>query len=101
MKQIKSIYKSLLVIFISFNAFGQYGIIEMKNGEQFEMASPDLNVEGDQLRYLFEKFEAKTSVMGIGLKKQKRNILLNLDLLILVKLKRYIHKEKYLLAVDQ
>jgi len=92
MKQLKSIYKSLLVIFISFNAFGQYGIIEMKNGDQLEMASPDLNVEGDQLRYLFEKFEAKTSIMGIGLKKQKEEYLAKSRLINLNEIKR-IHTQ--------
>ena len=36
MRQIKSIYISLLVIFLSFNAYSQYGIIEMKNGEEHD-----------------------------------------------------------------
>jgi hypothetical protein len=64
----------------------------MKNGEQYEMASPDLNVEDDQLRYLFEKFEAKTSLMGIGIKKQKEEYLAKSRLINLNEIKR-IHTQ--------
>ena len=77
MKQVKfiTIRISLLVLFLSFNAHSQYGIIEMKNGDQLVMASPDLNVEGDELRYFKEKWERKTSVMGFGAKKLKQEYL--------------------------
>ncbi|MBV1923839.1 MAG: hypothetical protein KUG68_07430 [Flavobacteriaceae bacterium] len=47
----------------------------MKNGEQFVMESPDLNIEKDQLRYFKEKWKRKTSVMGIGAKKLKQEYL--------------------------
>ena len=44
----------------------------MKNGDLFEMMSPELHIEGDQVRYFKEKWERKTSVMGIGAKKLRQ-----------------------------
>ncbi len=51
---------------ISFHAQSQFGVIEMKNGEQLEMATADLIVEGESLRYFKEKWKRKTSIMGFG-----------------------------------
>jgi hypothetical protein len=77
MKKLKliKVYVSLIVIFLSFNAYSQYGVIEMKNGEKFEMADTWLVVEGEQLRYSTEKYEAKALVYGIGQKKHKEEFL--------------------------
>ena len=74
MIQIKSIQKFIVIatFLFGFQGYCQYGIIVMKNGEQFEMATPDLNAEGDQLRYFKEKWERKTSVMGLGAKKLRQ-----------------------------
>ena len=61
---------TIIMIFLSINAYSQYGVIEMKNGELYEMATPDLIREkNNQLRYFPEDWERKTSVMGIGAKK--------------------------------
>ena len=63
---------SLLLLMLCFNLHGQYGIIEMKNGDQFEMATSELRVEKDKLRYFKEKWERKTAVMGIANMKKIR-----------------------------
>jgi|SRR5690606_19853240 len=65
------LYVSLIAILFSFNAYSQYGVIEMKNGDRFEMADTWLVVEGEQLRYSIEKYEAKALIYGIGGKKHK------------------------------
>ena len=69
------VFLALILFCLSFNAHSQYGVIEMKDGEQFEMASPDLNIEGDKLRYFKEKWERKASVMGFGAKKLRQEYL--------------------------
>ncbi len=68
MKKTQSINFILLLVFalLSFNAHSQYGIIEMKNGDQFEMATEDLIVERDSLRYFKEYWKRKTTIMGFG-----------------------------------
>lgn len=77
MIQTKYIQKFLVIatFLIGFQGYCQYGVIEMKNGEQFEMASPDLIVEGDELRYFKEEWKRKTSVMGFGAKKLRKEYL--------------------------
>jgi len=75
MRQVKSIYISLLVIFLSFNAYSQYGVIVMNNGEELEMGGPDLSVEDDQLRYYTEEFNEKPLLAGVSYKKQKKEYL--------------------------
>lgn len=80
LRQMKSIkaYLSLIVIFLSFNAYSQYGIIEMKNGDKFEIADDKFQVEDDQLRYYKEKVESKGySLFGIRSKKQKKEYYLD------------------------
>ncbi len=57
---------ALLFILVSYNAQSQYGIIEMKNGDQLEMASDELIVERDSLRYFKEEWKRKASIMGFG-----------------------------------
>ncbi len=102
MRIIKSIKLTiaLLIIFLSFDAHCQYGVIEMKNGEQYEMASPDLNIEGDQLRYFKEKWERKTSVMGFGAKKLRQEYLEKSRLIKISEIKN-IHAQGQLLLGDK
>jgi|SRR5690606_20888470 hypothetical protein len=68
MKRIQSINLIIVLIFalFSFNAYSQYGMIEMKNGETHIMESDELIKEGDSLRYFKEKWKRKVSFMGIG-----------------------------------
>ena len=77
MRKTKSIqlFVSLIMIFLSFNAYSQYGLIEMKNGDQLVMKSPQLSIEGDSVRYFIEKYKPKTSIMGFGYKKMKQEYL--------------------------
>ena len=74
MKNMNSIKATLflLLALLCTNAYSQFGVIEMKNGEQYEMMSPELIVEGDQLRYFEEEWKRKTAVMGIGNRKKAR-----------------------------
>tara|TARA_R100000935_G_scaffold21876_5_gene40571 strand:- start:98 stop:754 length:657 start_codon:yes stop_codon:yes gene_type:complete len=75
MKSIKS-YTSLIVFFLSLSAYSQYGFIEMKNGEQFEIAQEGFLVEDGQLRYFKEKVDSKGfSLYGIRSKKKKQEYL--------------------------
>lgn len=95
----KSLHLSLFTIvlfFITNSSYSQYGIIEMENGEQYIMASPDLNVEGDELRYFIEKFERKTSVMGVGAKKLREEYNKKSRLIPINKIKK-IHAQGELL----
>lgn len=65
MKSIK-VYASLIVFFLSLSTYSQYGIIEMKNGEQLEMADDRFLVKDGQLRYYKEKVDSKGfSLFGI------------------------------------
>ena len=68
MTRSKSIHCIIVLFFVlvSYNGYSQYGVIEMKNGEQWEMKTADLIVEGDSLRYFKEKWKRKTSIMGFG-----------------------------------
>ncbi len=68
MKRTKSFNSVIVLIFalISFHAQSQFGVIEMKNGDQLEMKTADLIVEGDSLRYFKEKWKRKASIMGFG-----------------------------------
>lgn len=75
MKSIK-VYASLIIFFLSFNAYSQYGVIEMKNGEQLEMVDDRFLVKDGQLRYYKEKVDSKGfSLFGIRSKKQKQEYL--------------------------
>lgn len=77
MRKIKSIKVPMLLVVILFSlkTYSQYGIIEMKNGEQFEMAISLLHVEGDKLRYFKEEWKQKHPFLGIGMKKNKQEYL--------------------------
>ena len=57
---------------LSLSAYGQYGIIEMKNGDEHEMAMSELRVEKDQLRYFIEEWERKTLGFGGSAKKLRQ-----------------------------
>lgn len=75
MKSIK-VYTSLIVFFLGLNTYSQYGFIEMKNGEQFEIADDGFSVKDGQLRYYKEKVDSKGfSLYGIRSKKQKQEYL--------------------------
>lgn len=77
MKNLKSIqaYIIIFIILFSFQGYSQYGVIEMKNGDQLIMESPMLVVEKESLRYFIEDYKPKTSVMGFGYKKLKQEYL--------------------------
>jgi len=69
------IIKSALVCFLftlSLPMYGQYGIIEMKNGDKHEMAMSELIVEKDQLRYFVEEWKRKTLGFGGSAKKLRQ-----------------------------
>lgn len=78
MSQMKSIqmYVSLIVIFLNLSAHGQAGVIEMKNGEYFEVADDRFYVDGEQLKYFKEKINDKgVSLYGFRSEKQKQEYL--------------------------
>ncbi|MDN3724263.1 hypothetical protein QRD02_07700 [Aequorivita sp. SDUM287046] len=68
MNRTKSINLIMVFLFmlLAFNAQSQYGVIEMNNSQQLDMATDDLIVEKDSLRYFKEKWKRKTSIMGFG-----------------------------------
>lgn len=75
MKSIK-IYASLMIYLLSLNAYSQYGVIEMKNGDKFETADNRFLAEDGQLGYYKEKVDSRGfSLFGIRSKKQKQEYL--------------------------
>jgi hypothetical protein len=97
MRKTIQVYVSLLMIFLSFNGYSQYGVIEMKNGDQLVMKSPQLSVEKESLRYFIEDYKQKVSFMGIGYKKLKKEYLDKSRLVKISEIKK-IHVEGELLV---
>ena len=86
-----------LALLLSAITYAQYGVIEMNNGDQHEMASPELKIERDLLRYFIEEFKPKASVMGFGYKKLKKEYLEKSRLLNIADIKK-VHVDGELLV---
>lgn len=75
MKSFK-VHVLLTVFFLSINAYSQYGVIEMKNGDFLEMGDERFSIEGDQFKYFKEKIDPKDiSAFGVRDKKKQQEYL--------------------------
>lgn len=73
--QLIKMFVLLIVIFLNLHAYGQAGVIEMKNGDFYEMGDTKFFVDGKELKYFKEKVDKGYSIFGFRSEKQKQEYL--------------------------